>query len=84
MDERGGHKDLRGSAHRSVIPYIHGRTELYCTSLLESVFLTLTDLSIDPCEEASAQAFNSSRSSSYIETRAPTGAPEVVETIYNI
>jgi hypothetical protein len=30
MDERGGHEDLRGSSHRSVIPYVHGRTELYC------------------------------------------------------
>jgi hypothetical protein len=33
MDERGGHKDLRGSGHRSVIPYVHGRTEIYCSSL---------------------------------------------------
>jgi hypothetical protein len=30
MDERGGHEDLRGSGRRSVIPYVHGRTELYC------------------------------------------------------
>jgi hypothetical protein len=33
MNERGAHKDLYGSNHRSVIPYIHGRTELYCSSL---------------------------------------------------
>jgi hypothetical protein len=33
MDERGRHEDLRGLAHRSIIPYIHGRTELYCSSL---------------------------------------------------
>jgi hypothetical protein len=33
MDKRGGHKDLRGSGRRSVIPYVHGRTELYCSSL---------------------------------------------------
>jgi hypothetical protein len=33
MDERGRHKDLRGSGHRSVIPYVHGRTELYCSTL---------------------------------------------------
>jgi hypothetical protein len=38
MDERGGHEDLRGSGHRSVIPYVHGRTELYCSSL---AFLSL-------------------------------------------
>jgi hypothetical protein len=33
MDECGGHDGLRGSGHRSVIPYVHGRTELYCSSL---------------------------------------------------
>jgi hypothetical protein len=33
MDERGGHEDLRGSSRRSVIPYVHERTELYCSSL---------------------------------------------------
>jgi hypothetical protein len=33
MVERGGHKDLRGSGHWSIIPYVHGRTELYCLSV---------------------------------------------------
>jgi hypothetical protein len=33
IDERGGHKDLCGSGRRSVIPYVHGRMELYCSSL---------------------------------------------------
>jgi hypothetical protein len=33
MDERSGHKDLRGSGRWSIISYVHGRTELYCTSL---------------------------------------------------
>jgi hypothetical protein len=28
MDERGGHEDLCGSGHRSVIPYAHERTEV--------------------------------------------------------
>jgi hypothetical protein len=36
MDEHSGLKDLRGSGRRSVIPYVHGRTELYCSSLYES------------------------------------------------
>jgi hypothetical protein len=31
IDERGGHEDLRGSSHLSIIPYVHGRTALYCT-----------------------------------------------------
>jgi hypothetical protein len=30
LGERGGHDDLRGSSHLSVISYIYGRTELYC------------------------------------------------------
>jgi hypothetical protein len=29
MDEHGGHDDLCGSGRLSVIPYVHGRTELY-------------------------------------------------------
>jgi hypothetical protein len=33
MDEHGGHKDLHGSGRRSVIPYVHGRTELYYSSM---------------------------------------------------
>jgi hypothetical protein len=30
LGECGGHGDLRGSSRLSVIPYVHGRTELYC------------------------------------------------------
>jgi hypothetical protein len=30
LGERGEHGDLRDSDRLSVIPYIHGRTELYC------------------------------------------------------
>jgi hypothetical protein len=33
MDERGGHEDLCGLSRLSIIPYVHGRTELYCSSL---------------------------------------------------
>jgi hypothetical protein len=29
LGERGGHDDLRGLGRLSVIPYVHGRTELY-------------------------------------------------------
>jgi hypothetical protein len=35
MNECSGHEDLCGSGCQSVIPYIHGRTELYCSSLYE-------------------------------------------------
>jgi hypothetical protein len=33
MNEHGRHKDLHGSGRWSIIPYVHGRTELYCSSL---------------------------------------------------
>jgi hypothetical protein len=33
MDERGEHENLRGSNCRSIIPYVHGKTELYCSSM---------------------------------------------------
>jgi hypothetical protein len=33
LGERGGHDDLRGLGHQSIIPYVHGRTELYCSIL---------------------------------------------------
>jgi hypothetical protein len=32
IDEHGGHEDLHVSGRRSVIPYVHRRTELYCSS----------------------------------------------------
>jgi hypothetical protein len=37
IDEHGGYEDLRGSACRSVIPYVHERMKLYCSSLVLSV-----------------------------------------------
>jgi hypothetical protein len=33
IDERGGHEDLHGPGRRSIIPYVHERIELYCSSL---------------------------------------------------
>jgi hypothetical protein len=36
MNECGGYEDLCGSGRRSVITYVHERTELYCSSLYES------------------------------------------------
>jgi hypothetical protein len=84
MDERGGHEDLRGLGRRSVIAYVNGRTELYCSSLpclsLPICFPALIDL----YEVVPAQTFYSSRLDSYIETQGPTGGPEVIEILYNI
>jgi hypothetical protein len=33
LGERGGHDDLCGSGRLSVIPYVQGRTELYCAQV---------------------------------------------------
>jgi hypothetical protein len=33
IDKCGGHEDLYGSDRQSVIPYVHVRTGLYCSSL---------------------------------------------------
>jgi hypothetical protein len=33
-DGHGEHSGLCGSGHRSVTPYVHGRRELYCSSLV--------------------------------------------------
>jgi hypothetical protein len=83
IDEHGGHEDLRSSGHRSVIPYVHRRTELYCSSL-PCLSLPICPPFSHPCEEAPARAFYSSRSDSYIETQGLTGGPKVIETLYNI
>jgi hypothetical protein len=58
MDERSGHKNLRGLDRWSVIPYAQGRIELYCSSLYEPEPFLFFDLS----EVASTRAFYSSRS----------------------
>jgi hypothetical protein len=55
MDEYGGHEDLCGSGRRSIIPYVHRRTELYCSSL---PYLSLPFC--PPCEEVSTRSFYSS------------------------
>jgi hypothetical protein len=83
IDERGGHEDLRGSDHWSIIPYVHRRTKLYCSSL-PCLSLPICLPFSHPCEEAPARAFYSLRSDSYIETQSPTGGPEVIETLYSI
>jgi hypothetical protein len=84
MDEHSALENLRGSNHRSVIPYVYERAELYCSSLYESEpFLFSTYLS-DPSEEVSTRSIYSSNPDSYNETRGPTGGLKVVETLCNI
>jgi hypothetical protein len=77
MDEHGGHKDLHDSCRWSVIPSVHGRTELYCSSLpCLSALLFLT-----PCEVVSTRAFYISRSGSYNESQGPTGGLKTDKTL---
>jgi hypothetical protein len=40
MKEHGGHEDLRGLGHRSIIPYVHGRIRVilqYSVQVLASL-----------------------------------------------
>jgi hypothetical protein len=67
IDERGGHENLCGSARRSVIPYIHGRT---------GVVLLKSALPFSPPLRSGAYLGN------YKKSRRPTGGPEVVKTLY--
>jgi hypothetical protein len=76
IDECGGHEDLRGSDRQSVISYVYGRMELYCSSL---PCLSLFSTSL--YEVAPARAFYSSRSGSYNESQSPTGGLGVGQTI---
>jgi hypothetical protein len=54
IDEHGGHKNLRGLGHQSVIPYVHGGMELYCSSMPcmcePEPYLFSADRLTDPCE----------------------------------
>jgi hypothetical protein len=58
LGEHCGHGDLSGSGRLSVIPYVHGRTELYCAQAC----VARAFLFFDPSEAASTRAFYSSRS----------------------
>jgi hypothetical protein len=78
MNERGGHEDLRGSGRRSVIPYVHGRTELYCSNLYEPEPFPPT-----PVKRCLPSLFIAQGRVVTMRLGA-TGGPEVVETIYNI
>jgi hypothetical protein len=80
MDEHGRHQDLRGSSRQSVIPFIHGRTGLYCSSL-PCLGIPFRSPLVKMClpKNFIAQCWVV-----YNETRGPTGGPEVVKTLYNI
>ncbi len=97
LDERSGHQDLRDSVHRSVIPYVHGRTELYCSSLYkpESVYLSVgldrpifstagldRPLFLTPVKRCLPGPFIAQGRIVIIRPGGPTSGPEVVETLY--
>jgi hypothetical protein len=73
MDEHGRHKDLCDSSHRSVIPYVHRRTELYCSSLYEpEPFLFSAHL-----KWRLPEPFITQGQVVYNEPQGPTGGPGV-------
>jgi hypothetical protein len=78
IDERGGHKNLCGSGRRSVIPYVHGRTELYYSSLPS---LCEPKPFSDMYEVTHVRAFYCSRSDSYNKSRCPIGGLGAGQTI---
>jgi hypothetical protein len=55
MDERGRYEDLRDLGRRSVIPYVHGKTELYCSRLYEPEHFFPSPLKWRPPEPFIAQ-----------------------------
>jgi hypothetical protein len=79
IDERDGHGDLRGSGRQNVIPYIHERIVLYCSSL--PCLCEPKPFFPDPCEVAHARVFYSSRSDNYNEFRGLTGGLEAGQTL---
>jgi hypothetical protein len=99
IDERAGHKDLRGSGRRSVILYVHRRIELYCSSLYkpESAYLSVgldrpifstagldRPLFLTPVKRCLPGPFIAQGRIVIIRPGGPTSGPEVVETLYNI
>jgi hypothetical protein len=55
MEEYGGHEDLRGSGHRSVIPYVNGRV---CCIV---VCVHCSSRELNPSESNACPTFYSSR-----------------------
>jgi hypothetical protein len=73
IDEHSGLKGFHGSGRRSIIPYVHGRTVLYCSSMYEpEPFLFLTPRKWCPPEPFIAQG-----RVVYNEPQGLTGDPRV-------
>jgi hypothetical protein len=78
MEKHGGHEDLRGPDHRSIIPYVHGESVvLQCVWCCSSWELNFIAPVIHP-------DFYSSSTGSYTVTQGPTSGPRVNEIIYSI
>jgi hypothetical protein len=90
MDERGEHEDLRGFSRRSVIPYVHKRIELYCSSMyeLETFFFlppVLTDLFfLTLVKKCLPDSFIAQGRVVIMKPGGSIGGLEVVETLYSI
>jgi hypothetical protein len=76
LDERGGHDDLCGSDRLSIIPYIHGRTELYFCSSLHCLSLFLFST---PWKWCLPKPFIAQGQAATMSPQGPTGGPGVGE-----
>jgi hypothetical protein len=68
MDEHGQHRDLHGSGHRSIIPYVHGRVGSCIAAYLFKSRLNLLEVSLRIL--TSAWPFIAQDLGSYIMTSA--------------
>jgi hypothetical protein len=72
LDEHSGHEDLRGSGRQNIIPYVHRRTELYCSSIYEpEPFIFST-----PSKWRLPEPFIAQGRVVYNESQGPTCGPE--------
>jgi hypothetical protein len=71
MDEYVRHEDLCDSTHRSIISYVHGRTELYSSSL-------------PPIKRRLPDPFIAQGRIVTMRPEGLTGGSEVVEILYSI
>jgi hypothetical protein len=79
IDEHGGHEDLHGSDRQTVIPYVHGRAELYFSNLYEPGPFSST-----PVKRCLPDPFIAQGRVVTMRPGGPTGGSQVVETLYSI
>jgi hypothetical protein len=75
LGEHGEHEDLRDSDCLSVMPYVHGRTELYC----DQICLAWAFFSPAPWKWRLSEPFIAQGRTATMSPQGPTGGPGVGE-----